>query len=262
MRGRECQFTGIFIWKSTVVSSPVFRDFDGSDMRLHLLSGFRLCDDEGPMALPSSGQRLVALVALRNGVTREQASGILWPDTPQLRAGARLRTALWRLSQSGRRILCGAHGQLFLDTDLTVDMTEWLTLALCIIDRPESVATMRLAALHPGGELLPGWYDDWVLLERERVRQLQLHVLEAAAEHLLTIGHHAAALELALGAVRFEPTRESAHRLVIRVHLAEGNLGEARRQFRQCELTLMRHLGAQPSDQLRTMVSVRRCGHP
>ena len=40
------------------------------------------------------------------------------------------------------------------------------------------------------GELLPDWYDDWVLLERERFRQLRLHALDALCDDLTRAGRH------------------------------------------------------------------------
>jgi two-component SAPR family response regulator len=70
----------------------------------------------------------------------------------------------------------------------------------------------RARLLRACGDLLPGWYDDWAMLERERVRQLQLHLFETAADELLRAGRHAVALELAIGALHMEPARQSAHR--------------------------------------------------
>jgi DNA-binding SARP family transcriptional activator len=67
---------------------------------------------------------------------------------------------------------------------------------------------------------------------------------------------YGAALEFALGVLRMEQTRESAHRLVIRVHLAEGNVGEARRQFERCECVLENELGIRPSGELRALLDV------
>jgi DNA-binding SARP family transcriptional activator len=198
-------------------------------------------------------QRLLALVSLRATVTREQAGGILWPDVPDCRAAARLRTALWRLHRAGDGVIHSADGQLLLAPHVDVDVTSWTGLALRVIDRPEWVSTLDLAALRPGGDLLPGWYDDWVLLERERLRQLQLHVLELSTEQLLRAGRHAAALDLALAALQMEQTRESAHRLVIRIHLAEGNAGEAWRQYERCRDVLVRDVGVAPSEQLRAL---------
>jgi DNA-binding SARP family transcriptional activator len=230
-------------------------------MWLGLFDGFVLREGDCNVALPLQVQRLIALVALRTTLRREEASGTLWPEIPDLRAGARLRTTLWRLHRSGRDVLDTANGQLFLAESVDVDLKNWMVLALRVIDAPNSVAAHDLGSLRLCGELLPGWYDDWVLLERERVRQLQLHVLEAAADQLLRLSRHAAALEFALRALQMEQTRESAHRLVIRVHLAEGNTGEAWRQFEHCRDLLGRELGVDPSDELCALMIGRARDH-
>jgi DNA-binding SARP family transcriptional activator len=97
------------------------------------------------------------------------------------------------------------------------------------------------------GELLPGWYDDWVLAERELVRQKWLHFLEELGRRLTAEGRYGQALEAALAAVRAEPLRESAHRVLIDIHLAEGNFGEARRSYQQLTTLLEEELGLEPS---------------
>ena len=122
------------------------------------------------------------------------------------------------------------------------------------------------------GELLPGWYDDWVLLERERIRQLRMHALEHVATRLTAAGRYGDALQVAYAAVGAEPLRESAHRTVVRVHLAEGNLVEALRAYEQFRILLRDDLGIQPSELMVRLVrglrlsrsasppSVRQCG--
>jgi DNA-binding SARP family transcriptional activator len=102
--------------------------------------------------------------------------------------------------------------------------------------------------------LLPDWYDDWVLMERERHRQLSLHALEALAEKLIAVAQHGRAIGVALAAVANEPLRESAHRILIRAHLAEGNVGEAVRQYRLYRRLLRRQLGLDPSPQMEALV--------
>ena len=223
-------------------------------MRLFLFDAFTLCREGHNAVLQLSAQRLIALVTLRTTIRREEAGGILWPDVPDCRAAARLRTTLWRLRRSGSDVLGTTNGHLMVQDGVEVDYRDWMALALKIIDRPQAVTEVDLSSLRPHGELLAGWYDDWVLLEQERVRQLQLHVLEVTADELLQQGRHAVALEFALGALRMEQTRESAHRLAIRVHLAEGNVGEAWRQFERCESVLGKELGIRPSSQLRALV--------
>jgi DNA-binding SARP family transcriptional activator len=224
-------------------------------MRLFLFNGFVLHANAQYVNLPPQGQRLIAFVALRRIVRRDEVRFTLWPDIPDDRAGARLRTILWRLRKPGRGVLKTGNGQLSLAENIDVDVMNWLALALQVIDQPSSVATMNLASLRQCGDLLPGWYDDWVLLERERVRQLQLHVLEIVADELIGLGRPAAALDFATRALQMEELRESAHRLVIRVHLVEGNVGEARRQFERCRQILHKELGIHPSEQLRDLIA-------
>jgi DNA-binding SARP family transcriptional activator len=104
------------------------------------------------------------------------------------------------------------------------------------------------------GELLPGWYDDWVLLERERLRQLRMHALEVLAERLLAAGRHGEAIEAAYAAVRGEPLRESAHRVLVRAHLAEGNVAEAVRAHGSFCRMLDEELGVAPTAQMQELL--------
>src|SRR4029077_344554 len=121
--------------------------------------------------------------------------------------------------------------------------------------RPDDEAELAPDPRLLTGELLPDWYDDWVMVERERLRQLSLHALEALAEQLLEVGRLGAALEAALEAVAMEPLRESAHRLLIRIHLAEGNGAEAIRESELCGRLLRDQLGLEPSPQLARLVA-------
>jgi DNA-binding SARP family transcriptional activator len=104
-------------------------------------------------------------------------------------------------------------------------------------DAARAVQVEHIAALTH--DLLPTWDDDWLLLERERHRQLRIHALESLSTSLRRSRRFALAMHCALAAVDAEPLRESAHRRVIEVHLAEGNIAEALRQLHVCR----RHLG-------------------
>jgi DNA-binding SARP family transcriptional activator len=106
-----------------------------------------------------------------------------------------------------------------------------------------------------GGELLPDWYDDWLVTERERLRQLRLHALEESVRVLIERGRLSEAIDLGLRAVAMEPLRESAHRLVIRAHLAEGNRAEALRQYRCCADLLRHELAVEPSAQMAVLLA-------
>ncbi len=91
-------------------------------------------------------------------------------------------------------------------------------------------------------------YEDWVLRERERLRQLRLHALEELGLHLLLRERFGEAVDVALRALAAEPLRESANRLLIRIHLAEGNRIEARRHYDRYAELLLTELGELPGD--------------
>ncbi|MDD9207972.1 bacterial transcriptional activator domain-containing protein, partial [Georgenia sp. 10Sc9-8] len=103
-------------------------------------------------------------------------------------------------------------------------------------------------------DLLPGWYDDWVIFERERIRQRVLHALEALSCELVRRGRCAEAIEVALDAVGVEPLRESAQRVLIEAHLAEGNLVEARRLYLRYRELVRQELRTEPGTTLTRLV--------
>ncbi|HEU4515340.1 MAG TPA: bacterial transcriptional activator domain-containing protein [Nocardioidaceae bacterium] len=98
-------------------------------------------------------------------------------------------------------------------------------------------------ALLMSGDLLPGWYDDWVLFEKERLQHVRLRALESLAESQLARGHADVALAAALEAVAIEPLRETAHSLTIRAHLLAGNRSAAVREYREYQAKMEQELG-------------------
>jgi DNA-binding SARP family transcriptional activator len=223
-------------------------------IRLRLLDAFALEVNGRPVDLPHGTQRLLAFLALRpHALGRSFMAGSLWLDATDDRAAANLRSALWRLRHRGGPIIVPAHGTLRLDPEVWVDVREATELARRWLGGHATTRDPAASALL-GAELLPDWYDEWVADERERFRQLRLHALEAMAERLIEMGHVGDALLAALAAATDDPLRESAHRALIKVHLAEGNTGEAIRQLRRCEALFERELGMRPSARLTDLV--------
>jgi DNA-binding SARP family transcriptional activator len=229
-------------------------------MTLALLDVFELRFGGETIPLPPSAQRLLALLALHERpLLRPFVAGTLWPETPEDRASANLRSSLWRLNRPGGRVVEATNLQLTLARDVRVDVRETIALAHRLLtgkDGPDGGdLTVDLGRSGLTGELLPDWYDDWVLIERERLRQLNLHALEALGSRQLAANRLGEALETALAAIAMEPLRESAHRLLIDVHLAEGNASEALRQFEFCRRILREQLGLAPSPQLQHLIA-------
>jgi DNA-binding SARP family transcriptional activator len=228
---------------------------------LSLLRNFDLRVDGHHVAVPFGSQRLVVFLALNHGrLARIFVAGKLWIDSSDVKAAAALRTSLWRLGPAGARLVRCNGTELSLDPEVEVDVDAASHLARSLLDDPDvPVPRATLACLRDEGELLPDWYEDWVLIERERYRQLRLHALEALCRRLTSQGDFARALEVGLTAVASDPLRESAHRAVA-AHLAEGNACEALRQYELCKAVLCCELGVEPSPQIEFLVSqVTRC---
>ena len=224
-------------------------------VELALLDAFELRCEGEPMPLPTSAQRVIAFVALHDHpLLRVHVAGTLWLETSQDRACANLRSALWRLHKPGYELVLSTHRELCLAPLVSVDYRDATALAHRLLsdDYADTDVDFDEAAL--SADLLPDWYEDWVLIERERFRQLRLHALEALCERRMAAGRLHHALEAALAAVAGEPLRESAQRTLIKVHLAEGNSAEAVRQYRLYRELLDDQLGLEPSPQMEALV--------
>lgn len=222
---------------------------------LRLLDGFELLRAGSPVQLPMSAQRLLVFVALHDRpLQRTYVAGSLWLDSPEERAYANLRSALWRVHRCGSRLVRSFGQQLSLERSVAVDLPGAEALARRTIDGSGADDDVDVDTFLLRRDLLPDWYDDWLVLARERYRQLRLRALEALCERLTQAGRLDDALDVGLAAVAGEPLRESSHRTVIRVHLAEGNAGEAIRQYRLCRRLLRERLGVDPSAQMEDLI--------
>ncbi len=219
---------------------------------VHVLGGLSLTCAGRRLAVPPGSRRLLAYLALHpGGVDRRVAAGVLWPDVEDGRAAGNLRSALWRLQQVGCPLLVAEQSWLGLRGDVDVDLTRleaWATRVLAHAPAPGDLG------VDPGPiadlELLPGWYDDWVLTVRERLQLRLLHALEELSRLLRRAGRPAAAVEAMHVAVLAEPLRESGQRALIEAHQAAGDWIAARRQYDAFRSILRREIGVEPSAEL------------
>lgn len=192
-----------------------------------------------PLAVGS--QRLLVFLALHDrAVARVAMAGAMWPEASDERAGISLRSALSRLDAATHDAISSASAGLRLADTVAVDLRDAQGLARRLLQkgvRPREDDLSHAAVETLSQELLPDWYDDWVIAEAEDWRQLRMHALEAQATELVSMGRLADAAGAARAAMKVEPLRESAHACLIRVHIAEGNQSEALRVYdRYCAL--------------------------
>ena len=199
------------------------------------------------LRLPGVGRRVLAYLAIHHSIAdRTLMCGRLWPDLTESRARANLRRALWQLPPGW---VVSAGGDLALDAEVD-------------LDRARNAAESAMNAGHLDVEqvelltrdLLPGWYDDWVMAEQEQFHLWRIQALEAVSRSSAETGDHALATRAALSAVCAEPLRESAVTALVEAHLNEGNLFEAVRRYQSYASLLKTELDVEPGQHLTGLV--------
>jgi DNA-binding SARP family transcriptional activator len=226
-------------------------------LRVLLLGRFGLAAGVARVALAPASQRLLAYVALAGrAVRRDLAAGALWPTVRERHAHGSLRAALARLAARAPGVLLADGPDVALVAGVGVDLHDVQLTARRLLADPGAVGPKRAAAATAGlsVELLPGWYEDWALIEAENWRQLRLHALEAAAGVLADAGRFGEAVGAAQAAVDADPLRESPHAALIAVHLREGNQSEALREFERYRERLRGEFGLEPTPRLRALL--------
>ena len=223
--------------------------------RLTLLAEFQLRVSATVIRLPHSVERVLAFLGVTRGpVSRSLVAATLWPEVDGRRANGDLRSALWRLRRI-TGVIQEENRRLALAPQVNVDVTEMVGLSASLIAAPETPLLTRLPELVCAHAILPGWDEDWLVVERERYRLTRLRALEHSAEWLLARGRLSEALDAALAAVDAEPYRESAHRLSVRIHIAEGNPAEAVRAYETYRAMVAAELGIPPSPLMDELVA-------
>jgi DNA-binding SARP family transcriptional activator len=196
---------------------------------------------------------------------REALAGLLWEDAAPEQSRKYLRQALWQL-QTVLRPLGENKRQPVLEVD-----PEWIQLNGCESLRVDvecfheatrccqgiagpQIDEFRRQRLEEAvslyrGELLEGWYQEWCLLERERLRNDFLDTLEKLVCSCEAHRDSERGLAHARQMLAIDPAREQAHRHVMQLHFISGNRTEALRAFQRCEKLLLEEFGVPPSHQ-------------
>lgn len=213
--------------------------------RLAFLGGFNLTCRGRSLSVAVPAQRLLALIALSPSLLdRERAADQLWPGLPPERARGNLRNALWRIRSACPALLEESSTHLRLSSTVPVDVHELTRIALGLDQHMDTDEAFRgVEARDLLAELLPGWQDEWLVVERERLHSVALHALEQLALLRSAAGRPVEALDAAYLAVQADPLRESAVSALIQVHLAQGNRIEALRAYTLFRTRVREELG-------------------
>jgi DNA-binding SARP family transcriptional activator len=204
-------------------------------------------------------QSLLAYLVLHRHApqTRRNLSFLFWPDASEVQARANLRKALYDL----RKLLPKLDDFVQIDaqalqwcnrTETTLDVEQFAA-SLAQANQAEAQEARRAAleqavALYTG-DLLPACYDDWLLLERERLRQQYVTALEQLIGILEQQHELASALAYAQRLLHNDALHESTYRLLMRLHVRNGDRATALRIYHTCVTLLQQELGVEPSSE-------------
>lgn len=228
-----------------------------------LLGQFDVRRDGASIAIPSRpAQSLLAYLILNAGTAyrREKLAGLLWPDSTDENARSYLRHELWRLrkvieppTRRKRAANLLLVDEIAIEFDAHADYSLDAAILQTAPQSPASANDLIGALAVYSGELLPGFYDDWVVLERERLqatfeqkmaRLLGVLLEERRWEEILDWGER----WIALG-----QTPEPAFRALMIAHSALGDLSKVAAVCQRCTESMRNQLGVEPSEQTRTL---------
>ncbi len=231
-----------------------------ASLQLTLLGGFQARQGPGaPLSLPTrKAQALLAYLALPLGQAhpRDKLAALLWGEMGEEQARGNLRQALFVLRKA-------------LPAGALVGEGERIGLNAEAVEVDAAVFERRVAEGTPGalaaaaalyrGELLAGLavkeaaFEEWLLGERERLRELALEGLAKLLAHQRTAGATEAAIQTGLRLLTLDPLQEPVHRTLMRLYGAAGRRGAALRQYQQCVGVLQRELGVEPEPETRQL---------
>ncbi len=219
-------------------------DLPGTSLHLSLLGDWRLESGGIPVSLLHRDRQLIALLALHGSRQRSFVAGLLWPEVDEARARASLRQVIARIRRVIPTALAAVGDSLSLSSDVTSDVdtvNEWCR-RVCgpgVLQRREAIEALHVLG---GPELLVGEFDDWVLVERDRLhrnRLLALEILALRLSELDEVPYAVAACELAAG---LDPL------------LRHGNRVDARHAYDSFRLRLQTDLAEDPSPELMALL--------
>lgn len=229
---------------------------------LRLLGGFQLNWRGAPRVVAAArGRSLLACLALRAGEPQPRArlAPLFWPDSTEAQARTNLRGLLHELGQALPEIeeflvIAGTTLTWRADVAGTVDVVAFADRAR---RRQDAAAIAEAVALYRG-DLLPECYDEWIVPERARLRDLFAQTLRAGIAAAGAAGDWPDALVYAARLLDLDPLDEESHRQRIGIHLRRGDRSAAIRAYQACEALLRRELGVAPSAATRALLERAR----
>jgi predicted ATPase/DNA-binding SARP family transcriptional activator len=233
-------------------------------LEVRLLGKFEVGHNGKPVAITSRpAQSLFAYLILNAGTShrREKLAGMLWPDSLEETARDNLRHALWRV----RKALEPDSSNEFLQTDdLAIafkgSSEYWLDASELEKLSEDTSADELIAALSQyEGELLPGFYEEWVVSEREHLHSVFEHHMARLMSSLQKENRWLDILEWGERWIKLGQKPEPAYRALMSAHAAKGDMSKVAGTYERCVKSL-REFGIEPSEQTKELYKNLKSG--
>jgi DNA-binding SARP family transcriptional activator len=228
---------------------------DYGDFRLSLFQSWQLLWGANVVHVAARQQRLITALAINGPRPRSYLVGLLWPDHSEPRAMESLRVTVHLITRQVPGLLINGGAVLSLSEMADVDLHRVRSQIrhLCQVGLNGNAASCLHELRH--AELLPGWYEDWVIFEQTRLRQDRLHALLVIARESLARSDCEVAVEASKAALELEPLYEKAVGLLIQAERQQGNNASALRAFEKYQAQLKADMGIAPSETIRGLVA-------
>lgn len=228
--------------------------------RLSLLGGFELRTAAGSSIVLTTRKAMALLVhlALRpdHAQSRDKLAALFWEDSPGIQARSSLRqviAALRRLPAEGGPPLLLAEGDMValasgcVETDVAAfEQAVAKGLATGSVETQDLALELYRGDLFDGVALRAPTFDDWLMAERQRLRELALSTMTRRLDAALEAGTTEAGVRTALRILALDPLQEPAHRALMQLYARQGRYAAALKQFQTCRSLLERELGVLP----------------
>ncbi len=227
-----------------------------STLQISLFGTLRLEKNGEIFRLPAStdARHLLTYLLLNRQKkhSRTVLLGIFWAESPETRARKALSQAIWYIRRDFPELLETNHESITISSSIPiwVDIEEFKYL---ITDTSKTSQNLEQAVELYRGNLLEGLYEEWLLLEREHLRELYLQTLEQVIQHKKAEAKYQEALDLSLKLAESDSLRESAHREIMRLYYLLERPKAALRQYKICQELLENELGLEPETETRVL---------
>jgi DNA-binding SARP family transcriptional activator/predicted ATPase len=232
-------------------------------LQLTLLGDCRIEWDGEPLAglsLSKARALLCYLAVTGRPQTRSALIELLWGGMGEAVARRNLRVVLTKLRAAVSDYVLTTRTDIAFNTHLphTLDVAQFEQAAQTALDAPGPLAANHVTTLEQSfarykGEFLSGLevhraaaFEEWVVLQRERLRRLALQVGERLAQHYEATRQTRAGIAVCQRLIQIDPLQEEVHRHLMGLLWQNGQPAEALRQFEQCRRALAEELGIAP----------------